>query len=103
MIARRKGLPASEFAKVMDVTTGAIRAAIRRGKLPGVRLRCSGGVYAYPATVDDVAAYYDLAADATAFLREHPQHDATGFAAWMGVPSLDQSNSIEVRKELDQA
>ena len=101
MIAPRKGLLTSEFASVMDVTPGAIRAAIRRGKLPGVRLRCRGKVYAYAATIDDVAAYYDLTPDAVDSLRKRTQSDATGRFAWVGIPFFDQSRKMEIKTEFE--
>ena len=109
MIAPRKGLLTSEFASLMDVTPGAIRAAIRRGKLPGVLLRSRGKVYAYAATVDDVAAYYDLTPDVVDVLQSRTQSDATGRSAWVGIPFFDQSRQMEIstefenRKEFDNA
>ena len=78
-----EGCSQAEFASEMDVTPGAIRAAIRRGKLPGVMLRSRGKVYAYAATVDDVAAYYDLPPDvvdvpAKSHGKRRPKGDSLG-------------------------
>ena len=101
MVAPRKGLLTREFASEMDVTPSAIRAAIRRGQLPGVRLRVHGKVYAYAATVDDVAAYYELTTEVVSVLRRRTQNDVTGRLAWVGVPLVDQSSRIEIPTEFD--
>ena len=99
MIGPRKGLLTGEFAEVMDITASAIRAAIRRGKLPGVQLRMRGKLYAYAATVDDVAAYYDLTAEVIEFLRRRVQHDVSGRFGNVGIPYFDQSGGTEIPTE----
>ena len=97
----RKGLLTKEFALEMDVTASAVRAAIRRGKLTGVMLRTRGKVYAYAATVDDVAAYYGLTAEVIDILRRRTQIDAKGSLAWVGIPFFDQSGNTEVPTEFE--
>ena len=101
LIAPRKGLLTSEFAPVMDVTASAIRAAIRRGKLPGVRLRVHGRVYAYAATVDDVAAYYELPTAAVNYLRKCIEKDVSGRFAGIGTALVDQIGRMELLTEFE--
>ena len=101
LIAPRKGLLTSEFAPVMDVTASAIRASIRRGKLPGVRLRVHGKVYAYAATVDDVAAYYELTDDVVKSLRRFTQSDIGGRFAGIGTFLIDQVGRKDIMTEFE--
>ena len=106
---RREGLLTREFASVMDVNPSAIRAAIRRGKLRGVRLRALGKVYAYAATVDAVAEYYGLSEDVVSYLQGLTRVDVTGRFSWVGIPFFDQSGCTEIptefenQEELDRA
>ena len=101
MIQPRKGLLTSEFAEVMDITAAAIRAAIRRGKLPGVQLRLRGTVYAYAATVEDVANYYDLPVEIVSFLEGRIQQDVPRKLNWVGIPFIDHSGKIEIKTEFE--
>ena len=101
LIAPRKGLLTSEFAEVMDVTASAVRAAIRRGKLPGVRLKVHGRVYAYAATVDDVAAYYELTETVVDFLRSRTHKDVGGRFAGVGMVLVDQVGRTEIITEFE--
>ena len=88
---RREGLLTREFASVMGVNPSAIQAAIRRGKLRGVRLRALGRVYAYAATVDPVAEYYRLSEDVVSYLQGLTRVDVTGRFSWVGIPfSINQ-------------
>ena len=98
---RREGLLTREFASVMDVNPSAIRAAIRRGKLRGVRLRALGKVYAYAATVDAVAEYYGLSEDVVSYLQGLTRVDVTGRFSWVGIPFFDQSGCTEIPTELE--
>ena len=98
---RREGLLTREFASVMDVNPSAIRAAIRRGKLRGVRLRARGKVYAYAATVDAVAEYYGLSEDVVSYLQGLTRVDVTGRFSWVGIPFFDQSGCTEIPTEFE--
>ena len=98
---RREGLLTREFASVMDVNPSAIRAAIRRGKLRGVRLRALGKVYAYAATVDDVAEYYGLSEDVVSYLQRLTRVDVTGRFSWAGIPFFDLSGRTEISTEFE--
>ena len=97
----RLGLLTSEFADVLDVGPSAIRAAITRGKLPGVRLKMRGLVYAYAATVEDVANYYDLPDEAVEHLRRLTQKDASGRIAWIGTRFFSTDGSDELKTEFN--
>ncbi len=101
MIAPRKGLLTSEFGSVIDMTASAIRAEIRRGKLPGMPLRARGNVYAYAATVDDIAAYYELPPRTICLLRSLTCRDITGRFASVGIPLIDQSRQVEIPTEFE--
>lgn len=101
LIAPRAGLLTSEFASVMDVTASAIRAAIRRGKLPGVRLRLHGRVYAYAATVDDVAGYYELPESVVDYLQGCTGRDVSGRFASAGTALVDQRGRLEILTEFE--
>ena len=101
LVAPRKGLLTAEFAQVMDVKPSAIRAAIRRGTLRGVRLRARGKVYAYAASVDDVAECYGLSVEAVGYLRRLTQRDVSGRFAWVGITFLHSSGSDELLTEFE--
>ena len=101
LVAPRKGLLTSEFAEAIDVTPSAVRAAIRRRRLAGVRLRTRGKIYAYAATVDDVAAYYELGPEAVDHLKRQTQSDATGRHKWVGLEFHDQSRQTTLQTEFE--
>ena len=101
LIAPRKGLLTSEFADVMDVSAAAIRAAIRRGRIPGIQLKTRGRVYAYAATVPDVAAFYGLSAESVKYLQGRTEHDVPKRLAWVGVPFLDSLGNVEISTEFE--
>ena len=60
-----------------------------------------GKVYAYAATVDDVAAYYELTPGVVNLLRSRTQNDAAGRAAFVGVPFFDQRGQVEIPTEFE--
>lgn len=97
----RKGLLTSEFASVMDVTAGAIRAAIRRGRLPGVQLRVHGKVFAYAAEVDAVADYYELPADVVAYLQRCTERPVPNRFSMIGTSLTDQTGGLEIQTEFE--
>ena len=97
----RLGLLTSEFEDVLDVKPSAIRAAISRGKLPGVRLKMRGLVYAYAVTVEDVANYYDLPDEAVEYLRRLTRKDASGRIAWFGTRFFSTYGSDELKTEFN--
>ena len=101
LIAPRNGLLTSEFASAMDVTVSEIRAAIRCGELPGVRLRVHGKVYAYAATVDDVAAYYELTDTVVKRLRSFTTSDVGARFAGVGTSLIDQAGRMEILTEFE--
>lgn len=103
IIAPRKGLLTREFAEVMDVSSSAIRAAIRRGRIPGVQLKTRGRVYAYAASVHDVAAYYGLSAEAVNYLQGRTKCDVPDRLAWVGIPFTDSLGTTEVPTEFEDS
>jgi hypothetical protein len=66
-------------------------------------------VYAYAATVEDVATYYDLPDQTVEDLKRLTQRDASGRIAWMGARFFNTARGEELmtefasREEFDDA
>ncbi len=84
MCGPRQGLLTHEFAEVIGVDARSIRDEIRNGRLPGNRLEAYGYIFAYCATVDDVASFYELQADVADVLRTRLNVDIFDESPMMG-------------------
>lgn len=103
MYAPRKGLTTREIDAVIRVSPRDIRDSIRRGDLPGVRLQASGRVFAYAATVDDAAEFYELSAEAANSLRTALNNDATDTYLTIGQLTTYIGDESRIETEFESA
>ena len=101
MYGPRKGLLTHEFAKIIEVDARSIRDAIRNGQLPGNRLEAYGHVFAYCATVDDVASFYELQAEVVDSLRSLLNVDVSDEKPMMGQLENYSNISWNINTEFD--
>lgn len=103
MYAPRNGLTTREIGAVIRVRPRDIRDSIRRGDLAGVRLQADGRVFAYAATVDDAAAFYELSEEAANCLRTALDDDATDTYLTIGQLTTHTGDEPRIETEFESA